>query len=377
MNGKNNRNIAFQDLKKLHKRYKSEIEMSIRRVLDSGWFILGKEVEGFEREFSFYNGVRYTVTVGSGTEALKLSLESLGISKGDEVITVSNTFIATALSISAVGATPVFVDINEDDCNIDPDEIEKAITKKTKAIIVVHLNGYTAEMDNIMAISRRYKIHIIEDACQAHGSEYHGRKAGTFGDLGCFSFYPTKNLGAYGDGGAIVTNNKILAEKIRLLRNYGQTSKYHHKIKGHNSRLDEIQAAILRVKLKYLDEMNQRRRVLAELYFENLKNLPISLPPRNNSANPRRHNYYLFPIAIDRRDGMQKFLKKNGVDTQIHFPVPIHLQQAYKEIRVRKNSLSITKHMCEKILSLPMHSELTKEEVEYVSDSIKRFFLRE
>ena len=377
MNGKNNQNIAFQDLKRLHKRYRSGIEISIQRVLDRGWFILGKEVEGFEREFSCYNNVKHTVTVGSGTEALKLSLEALEISKGDEVITVSNTFIATALSISVVGSTPIFVDINEEDYNINPDEIEKAITKKTKAIMVVHLNGYVAEMDKIMDIAKRYKIYVIEDACQAHGSEYRGKKAGTFGDLGCFSFDPTKNLGAYGDGGAIVTNNKMLAEKVRLLRNYGQMSKYYHKIKGYNSRLDEIQAAILRVKLKYLDEMNQRRVALAELYFENLKNLPISLPPRNSSADPRRHNYYLFPIATDKRDDIQKFLKKNGVDTQIHFPVPIHLQQAYKEIRVHKNSLSITEHMCEKILSLPMYSELTKNEVEYVSNSIKKYFLQE
>jgi len=377
MSGKNSRKIAFQDLKKLHKRYKGEIESSIHRVLGSGWFILGKEVEKFEKEFSKFSGCKYTVSVGSGTEAIKIALESLELSEGDEVITVSNTFVSTVLSISAVGAKPVLVDINQKNFNIDPSKIEEAITEKTKVIMVVHMNGYTAEMDQILAIAKKYGLYVVEDACQAHGSMYNGKIAGTFGSLGCFSFYPTKNLGAYGDGGAIITNNKRLYDKIKLLRNYGETSKYYYKIKGSNSRLDEIQAAVLRVKLKHLRETNRRRQTLANLYFKGLRNLPIFLPPKNTTSNPLRNNYYLFPVMVEKRDELQSFLEKKGVSTQIHYPVPIHLQRSYRELRGSRKNLLVTEHVCKRILSLPMHSELTKEEVLYVCGSIKRFFKRQ
>lgn len=361
--------INFVDLKRQYLSIKDDIDKSIFKVIEKTDFVLGEEVEKFEAKFARFCNTKYCVGVDSGTSALKLALIALGIKQGDEVITVPNTFIATVLAISDIGAKPVFVDINPDSYNIDVLKIEKIITKKTKAILPVHLYGQTANMDPIMDIAEKYNLKVVEDACQAHGALYKNKKAGSIGDVGCFSFYPGKNLGAYGDGGAITTNNKEVAEKIRMLRNYGQKVKYHHLLKGFNNRLDSIQAAVLNVKLKYLDKWNESRRKIALMYNKLLKGIAVT-PKEMDYAT---HIYHLYVIRIKNRDRLRDYLKSKGISTIIHYPIPIHLQKAYFDLGYKEGSFLLTESYSKEILSLPMFPELNKEEIDFIVKCIKEF----
>ncbi len=347
-----------------------EIEEAIKRVIKKRWFILGEEVENFEKEFAQYLNVKHAISVNSGSDALYLAIKALDIGEGDEVITVSLTFISTVDAIVRNGATPVFVDIEPDTYCIDVTKIEEKITDRTRAIIPVHLYGHPADMDPIMEIARKYDLYVIEDACQAHGAEYRGKKVGGIGHIGCFSFYPAKNLGAYGDGGMVVTGDEVIAEKIRLMRNYGQRKKYHHEFIGLNSRLDEIQAAVLRVKLNKLDDNNSKRHTLAELYNMSLKNTTIITPVEKEYA---RHVYHLYVIRTQRRDELQRYLLKRGIYTQIHYPIPVHKQSAYKGFD--KAELPVTELVCNEVLSLPMYPSLKTEELDYITEKIRDYLV--
>ena len=362
-------NIPFGNLARQYKTYKHEIDDSIDNVLKSGNFILGENVNKFEIEFSSYCGTKYGIGVGSGTEALHIALIACGVKNGDEVITVANTAIPTASAISSAGASPVFIDIEEDSYNIDVDLIEEKITKKTKVIIPVHLYGNPCKMDKIIALADKYRLKVIEDCAQAHGSEYKGEKIGTFGDLGCFSFYPSKNLGAYGDGGMVISDNKELADKVRLLRNYGQEKRYYNIIKGFNSRLDEIQASILRFKLGKLDEWNNKRIALAKKYTDSFKNLDLITPSVSNGS---KHVFHLFVIRVKNRKKLIAFLKSNGITVLIHYPIPIHLQPAYKELN--NITLPVTERISEEIISVPIYPELEENEVDHVINKIGEFY---
>jgi len=359
--------VPFVDLKREYGEIGEEITRAIQRVLKSGWFILGEEVERFEDEFSNYIGAKYAIGVNSGSDALLLALQALGIGKGDEVITVSHTFISTVDAIVRNGAKPVFVDITPDTYCIDVTKIEERITKRTKAIIPVHLYGHPADMQPIVEIAKKYKLSVIGDACQAHGAEYKGKKAGSIGDIGCFSFYPVKNLGAYGDGGMAVTDNKELATKLKILRNYGQARKYYHDFIGVNSRLDEMQAAILRVKLKQLDDWNSRRRKFAQIYDKLLKDADVVIPVEKGYA---KHVYHLYVIRHKNRDRLQQRLLAKEIQTQIHYPIPVHKQKAYLELG-HAAKLPITERICNEILSLPMHPFLREDEIQAVVDGVK------
>jgi dTDP-4-amino-4,6-dideoxygalactose transaminase len=374
--------VPFLDLTRQYKRIKKEILSVTQRVYEKGRFILGEEVSAFEKEFSHYCGVRYGVGVGSGTDALYLSLKATGIGEGDEVVTVANSFVATALAISFTGAKPLFVDIDPKTYTMDPNRLElllkrqkaKENGRKIKAVLPVHLYGHPAEMDSIMEIADRYELIVIEDACQAHGAKYGRKKVGSFGAMGCFSFYPTKNLGGYGDGGMVVTNHKRHDQNLRLLRCYGEREKYQHVLKGHNSRLDEIQAAILRVKLKYLDQWNEERRRKAKLYTKMLSPLGVVCPSEKKGA---RHVYHLYTIKTRKRDFLQAFLKKKGIETLIHYPIPIPLQKAYRELGYQRRDLLLTNLWSRKILSLPFFPEIKEYEVEEVVEGIRSFLHNE
>lgn len=357
--------FSFSGVLEQYSTIKEEVNAAIQKVLTSGWYILGREVEAFEREFAAYCGVKYVVGCASGTEAICLALMALGIKCGDEVITVANTAVPTISAISMVGATPVFVDV-DDDFLMDVTQVERRITEHTKVIMPVHLYGQMADMDNLLAIARQHHLKIIEDDCQAHGAEYKGRKAGAWGEMGCFSFYPTKNLGCYGDGGAVTTNSRELYELLVMLRNYGQKQRYYHAIKGINSRLDEIQAAILRVKLKHLEKWNAKRSQLAEQYTRALQDwlrCPIQKPHR-------RHVYHLYVIRTKERERLITFLSETGIETLIHYPVPVHLQEAYRDLGYKLGDLPQTELMMNEILSLPIHPEMSPEQVTYVCDKI-------
>jgi dTDP-4-amino-4,6-dideoxygalactose transaminase len=374
--------VPFLDLTRQYKRIKKEILSVTQRVYEKGRFILGEEVSAFEKEFSHYCGVRYGVGVGSGTDALYLALKATGIGEGDEVVTVANSFVATALAISFTGAKPLFVDIDPKTYTMDPNRLElllkrqkaKENGRKIKAVLPVHLYGHPAEMDSIMEIADRYELIVIEDACQAHGAKYGRKKVGSFGAMGCFSFYPTKNLGGYGDGGMVVTNHKRHDQNLRLLRCYGEREKYQHVLKGHNSRLDEIQAAILRVKLKYLDQWNEERRRKAKLYTKMLSPLGVVCPSEKKGA---RHVYHLYTIKTRKRDFLQAFLKKKGIETLIHYPIPIPLQKAYRELGYQRRDLLLTNLWSRKILSLPFFPEIKEYEVEEVVEGIRSFLHNE
>ena len=358
--------IPFIDLKSEYAEINEELTNAIQRVLKSGWFILGEELKKFEEEFSKYIGTKYGAGVNSGSDALFLALKALEIGKGDEVITVSHTFISTVDAIVRNGAKPVFVDIDPDTFCIDVTKIEEKITEKTRVILPVHLYGHPADMGPIMEIAEKYNLFVAEDACQAHGAEYKGKKVGCIGDVGCFSFYPVKNLGAYGDGGMVVTNDKELAEKLGLLRNYGQSKKYYHDFVGVNSRLDEIQAAILRVKLKQLDEWNEKRRLVAKRYNELLGDSEIVTPIGKEYA---KHVYHLYVIRHKDRNKLQQYLSKKGIETMIHYPIPVHKQKAYLDLGYTA-SLPVTEKTCNDILSLPVFPELKNEEIEQVVNHI-------
>jgi len=370
--------VPFLDLTRQYKEIQEEILFAIQRVFEKGRFILGEEVSAFEEEFSHYCGVRYGVGVDSGTSALHLALKAAGIAEGDEVITVANSFIATALAISRTGAKPLFVDIDPDSYTMDPNALEDLLKRrkakggrqKIKAVIPVHLYGHPAEMDAILDLADRYNLGVIEDACQAHGAEYQGRRTGSFGLLGCFSFYPTKNLGGYGDGGMVVTDDKKLNEKLRLLRCYGEKKKYHHIVKGGNSRLDEIQAAILRVKLRYLDQKNEERRKRTQIYGRMLEGTGVRPPVEREKA---RHVYHLFVIRTKKRNSLQAFLKEKGIETLIHYPIPIHLQEAFKELGYGRGDLPLTERYSGEILSLPFFPEMKQSEMEEVTEGIRSF----
>ena len=359
--------IPFVDLKREYAEISEEMTQAIERVVQSGWFILGEEVKKFEEEFSKYIGTKYGIGVNSGSDALFLALKALGIGKDYEVITVSHTFISTVDAIARNGAKPVFVDIDPDTYCIDVTKVEKKITNKTRAILPVHLYGHSADMEPITEIAEKYNLSVIEDACQAHGAEYKGKKVGSIGDIGCFSFYPTKNLGAYGDGGMVVTNSEELADKLRTFRNYGQPQKYYHDFVGVNSRLDEIHAAILRIKLKHLDEWNEKRRKIAKLYNKLLEDSEIVTPIEKEHA---KHVYHLYVVRCKDRNKLQQYLSMRGIQTMIHYPIPVHKQKAYLKLGYTAN-LPVTERICNEILSLPMHPFLHKDEIPSVVECVK------
>jgi dTDP-4-amino-4,6-dideoxygalactose transaminase len=351
--------------------YKDEIDSTISHVLEKGIYILGDEVNSFEKEFADYIGVTQAIGVGSGTEALHIALKACGIGKGDEVITVSHTAVATVSAIEQTGATPVLVDIEPLYYTMDPLKLEKAITIKTKAIIPVHLYGQAADIVSILEIAQKKKLRVIEDCAQAHGAAFHNKRLGSFGDMACFSFYPTKNLGAIGDGGAIVTNSDGLAEKVRLIRQYGWRKRYISEVPGFNSRLDEIQSAILRVKLRYLDIANNKRRDIAEIYNQALlQNIKITLPLIRSGCD---HVFHQYAISSEKRNELQKFLTQNGVGTLIHYPVPIHLQPAYKNKIKCSGNLKETEKLADSVLSLPIYPELTNTDISKIIKEITLF----
>ncbi len=362
-------NIPFVDLKAQYRTIREEVEEAIRRVMEQTAFAGGPFVARFEQDFAGFCGCEHAVGVGSGTEALWLSLIAAGVGAGDEVITVPYTFIATAEAISYCGATPVFVDIDERTYTMDPQWIEDAITPKTKAIVPVHLCGQMADMDPILEIARKYSLLVIEDACQAHGAVYKGKRAGTTGDAGCFSFYPGKNLGAYGEAGAVVTHNRELAEKIAMLRDHGQAEKYYHDLVGWNCRMDGIQGAVLSVKLKYLESWNEARRANARLYNEVLDGVEGIILPYE--AGYGRHVYHLYAVRVPQRNLLFDALKERGVSCGIHYPVPVHLQKAYSNMDFESGSLPVSEAFARDSLSLPMFAELTEEQIEYVAASIE------
>ncbi len=360
-------NIPFLDLRPLHEELRSELLQAFERVLDSGWYILGNEVKQFEREFAAYCEAKHCVGVGNGLEALHLILRAYGIGAGDEVIVPANTYIATWLAVTYAGATPVPVEPDERTYNLDAAKIEAAITPRSKAIIAVHLYGQPSDMDAINAVAQKYGLKVIEDAAQAHGARYKGRRVGSLGDAAGFSFYPGKNLGALGDGGAVTTNDAKLADEVRVLANYGSRIKYHNEVKGFNSRLDELQAAFLREKLKKLDEWNARRKALASAYLDALQGSPLALPFVPDWADPVWH---LFVVRSPNRDALQKHLADHGVGTMIHYPIPPHFQPAYAELGIPEGSLPISERIHREVLSLPMGPHLLPEQQVRVIDCI-------
>jgi dTDP-4-amino-4,6-dideoxygalactose transaminase len=361
--------VPFVDLKAQHDLLEQELNEAIQRVMTRSWFILGAELEAFEAEFAIYCGVKHCVGVGSGTEALHLALRACGVGPGHEVITASHSFIATALAITWTGATPVFVDIDSENYTVDPAEIAHAITPKTRAILPVHLYGQCADMDPILAVAGEHNLYVVEDAAQAHGSFYKGKKAGTMGHLGCFSFYPAKNLGACGDAGAVVTSDSQLDKKLRMLRNYGQSSKYHHETMGFNSRLDELQAAILRTKLPHLDAWNESRRNAGECYLSTLEKR-FSPPKTKVGCVP---NYHLFVIQSDDRESLQQYLRGHAIETLMHYPVPIHRQTAFRDLPHRDCDLFVTERIAQRVLSLPMFPTISGEQLAHVSACLNSF----
>lgn len=363
--------VNFVDLKRQYHTIKKEIDSAIKQVIENSHFILGQDVESLENEFAKLVGTKYAVSVGSGLSALELGMKALGIGTGDEVLVPVNSYIASASAVSLAGATPVLVDCLEDTFNIDIVKAEKAITKKTKAIMPVHLYGQVADMENVLKLARKYKLKVIEDACQAHGASFKKKMAGSFGDFAAFSFYPGKNLGAYGDGGLVTTNSKGLVDKIKMLRNYGQKEKYKHYLLGGNSRLDNLQAAVLLVKLKKLKEWNAKRLENARLYNQLLDGLPPVTPKIFPEFN---HIFHLYVVRVNNRDKLSEYLSKAGIATQMHYPIPIHLQPAYKPLGYKKGEFPIAEKLSSEILSLPMFPELKKNEIKYICKKIKDFY---
>ena len=358
--------IPFNDFPKEQEKIGNEVSQAIQRVLKSGWFVLGKEGEEFEREFSTYIGSKFGVGVNSGSDALYLAVKALGISEGDEVITVSHTMISGVDAITRNGAKPIFVDVDPETYVMDISKVEAKITEKTKAIIPVHLYGHPVDMAPLMEIAAKHGLFVIEDACQAHGCKYRGQTVGSFGDIGCFSFYPTKNLGAYGDAGMLTLDDEVFVDKLKKMRNYGQSTKYYYDFVGMNSRLDELQAAILRTKLSYLDAWNERRRNVAKLYNELLADADVVTPVEREYA---KHVYHLYVIRHKQRDKLQQYLLSQGIQTLIHYPVPVHAQKAYN-LDVK---LPVTEKICGEILSLPINPWISDLEVHQICQSILKF----
>ena len=360
--------ILFVDLKREYASIRADISKAIQRVLQKQRFIQGEETQKFEEEFSRYIGVKHGVAVNSGSDSLFLTVRALGIAEGDEVITVSNTYISTVDAITRSGAKPVFVDIDPRTYTIDVSNARKKISSHTKAIIPVHLYGHPAHMDEISELANEHGLLVVEDASHAHGSEYRRKKVGGLGDVACFSFYPSKNLGAYGDAGMVLTDDTQLADKLRAFRNYGQRGKNRHEFIGVNSRMDEVQAAVLRTKLPYLDRWNEARRKSAALYSELLGQAHIVVPLEEDHA---KHVYHLYVIRSKRRDTVQQKLAQKGIETGIHYPTPVHKQQAYLRLGFHE-SLPQTERICKEILSLPMHPWITEDEVTQVTTEIKK-----
>ena len=363
--------VPFAIFQPMHDELRTELDAAYNRVMDNSYFIQGKECEAFDKEFAEYCDANYCVGVANGLDALLLVLKALEIGAGDEVIVPSNTFIATALAVSYTGATPVFVEPELETFNIDVTRIEAAITDKTKAIMPVHLQGRPADMDPIMEIAKKHNLWVIEDTAQAHGTLYKGKKVGALGDAAGFSFYPGKNLGALGDGGAVVTNNKEIADKVRAIGNYGSDYKYHHIYKGTNSRLDEMQAAFLRVKLPALDKWNEARVDIAQKYFEGINNPKIVLPLA--PSEEFGHIYHVFVVRCKERDELEKYLADNGIGTVKHYPYPMHLQDCYADLGLKQGDLPIAEEISNTVLSLPMYYGMTDEQVQYVIDVINKF----
>jgi dTDP-4-amino-4,6-dideoxygalactose transaminase len=362
-------NVPFVDLRAQYATIRDEINEAIAHVLEGARFILGPEVEAFEHEFAAYCGTRYAVGVSSGSSALLLSLLAAGVGPGDEVITTPHTFAATAEAITHAGGLVRFVDVDPRTANIDPAKLEAAITPKTKALLPVHLYGQPADMDPILEIARHYGLTVIEDAAQAHGAEYKGRRAGDLGDLGCFSFYPGKNLGAYGDGGIVVTNDQEVFERVRLLRVHGQRSKYEHIVEGYGERLDELQAAVLRVKLRHLDEWNAARNRVADFYDEALSGLGLQLPHRHPEAT---HVYHLYVVLVDKRDQFRQELTLQGIETGMHYPIPLHLQAAYRHLGHRSGDFPNAERFAANGVSLPIYAEISADQLERVEAAVRQ-----
>lgn len=364
--------IPLVDLKVQYKSIKEDIDRAIGTVVDKTDFIMGEEVKIFEDQFAKYIGVKHAVGLSSGTDALHLALLAIGIKEGDEIILPSHTFTATAEVICWIGAKPVFIDIDPDTFNIDISKIKINITKRTKAIIPVHLYGRPAVMDQIMAIAGRYRLSVVEDCAQAHGAIYNGEKVGTIGDIGCFSFYPGKNLGAYGDAGAITTNNDQFAQKVKLLRNHGRKEKYAHLVVGYGNRLDTIQASVLSAKLRHLSKWNRKRQGIAAFYSAELsgvKGLTVPLEEKGITSV-----YHLYVIRAKNRDRLREYLKLKGIETGIHYPIPLHLQRAYQYLNYHKGDLPVTEKAVEEILSLPIFPEMTLVQLKFISKCIRDFY---
>lgn len=366
------RKVPFASFVPMHDEIRQELDGVYKRVVDRSYYIQGVECQQFEEEFASYCGTKYCIGVANGLDALSLILKAMGIGSGDEVIVPSNTFIATALAVSAVGATPVLVEPDITTYNIDTERIEEKITAKTKAIIPVHLQGRTVDMDGVWQIANKYGLKVIEDGAQAHGALYKGKKVGTMSDAAAFSFYPGKNLGALGDGGCVVTDNEELADKIRALGNYGSDYKYHHIYQGQNSRLDELQAAFLRVKLTQLDKWNQERRRIAKKYLEGISNSLITLPLASDSDY--EHVYHVFALRCEMRDKLETYLTECGIGTVKHYPTPIHMQKAYACLGIPEGVLPIAEEISRTIISIPMYYGMTEEDIEYVIDRINQFY---
>lgn len=367
------RKIEVSDILSSYKNLEEEINNSVLGFFNSGRYMLGENVKKFEEEFANYCGVKYCIGVGNGLNALELILRAYNIGEGDEVIAPANTYIATILAISSVRAKPVLVEPDEESYNIDPEKIEKAITKNTKAILPVHLYGQCANMREINKIGKKYKLKIIEDAAQAHGAMNFGHKAGSLGDAAGFSFYPTKNLGAYGDAGAVTTNDDKIAEYVRMARNYGQKNKYVNELKGANSRLDELQATILRIKLKYLDKWNNKRNKIAQYYLKNMnpkKKKEFILPATKEGNN---HIWHVFVVRTKKRDLLINFLAENSIESLIHYPIPPYKQAAYSELKSSSNKFPLTNNISNEVLSLPIGPHMKKDETKYVCDKINEF----
>ena len=354
--------IPLIDLPLQYQRLKKEIDPVIKRIIKNGDFILGEDLRMFEREFARYCGAKYCCGLSSGSTALDLALKAIGIKTGDQVICPTLTFTASAAAIANLGAIPVFIDTNPITYNLDKNQIAKKITKKTKAIIVVHLYGQITDMDEIGEIAKKYKLKIIEDAAQAHGATDKNKKTGFWGDIACLSFYPSKNLGCFGDGGAIVTNSSKIAKTIFLLRDHGRTSKYSHKLVGYNGRLDNLQAAILRIKLKYLDIWNENRRQIARYYNSNLSSI-YTIP---QTFPKSKHVYYTYTLAHKKRNLIISMLASNGISSAIYYPIPLHLQEAYSNLEYRKKDLPVAENICKNIFSIPIYPEMTEKQIHHV-----------
>jgi dTDP-4-amino-4,6-dideoxygalactose transaminase len=364
--------ITFGNLKNEYAEIKVEIDTAINRVLNSGWFILGQELVEFEKAFAAYNGVEFCIGCASGTEAIALALMACEVGPGDQVITVAHTAVPTISAISMIGAIPVFVDIEPHSYLMDIAQVEAKLTPRTRAILPVHLYGQCVNMQPLMTLANAYNLPVIEDCAQAHGAMTRGKKAGTWGTMGAFSFYPSKNLGCYGDGGAVVTNDPKLASKLVMLRNYGQRQRYHHEIIGINSRLDEIQAAILHTKLPYLDTWNIRRREIAAQYTKGLQDLPLQTP---RSMSESYHVYHLYVVQTPQREALKAFLEKQGIQSLIHYPIPAHLQSAYAALNYEAGSLPVTESTAKAILSLPMYPQIEEGTVKIIIEAVRRFFV--